>query len=74
MPAEQWPRSRVYYFCSNCRDVCGIPKANPADCPQCGRKGLKDIFSEIAERLGQSADLTRQHHLQLARKFHYYPQ
>jgi hypothetical protein len=54
MPAEQWPRSRVYYFCSDCRDVCGIPKANPADCPQCGRKGLKDIFSEIAERLEQS--------------------
>ena len=54
MPAEQWPRSRVYYFCSNCRDVCGIPKANPADCPQCGRKGLKEIFSEIAERLEQS--------------------
>ncbi len=54
MPSDQWPRSRVYYFCPDCRDVCGIPKANPTDCPQCGRKGLKDIFTEMAERLEKS--------------------
>ena len=54
MPSEQWPRNCVYYFCPDCRYAYGIPKANPADCPQCGRKGLKDIFSEMAERLEKS--------------------
>ena len=54
IPPDQWPRSRVYYFCPDCRDVLGIPKADPADCPGCGRKGLKDIFTEIAGRLEKS--------------------
>ena len=54
MPSQQWPRNCVYYFCLDCRSTYGIPKANPADCPQCGRKGLKGIFSEMAERLEKS--------------------
>ena len=54
MLPDQWPRSRVYYFCPDCWDVFGVPKAKPADCPQCGRKRLKDIFTEIAQRLEKS--------------------
>jgi hypothetical protein len=54
IPHDQWPRSKVYYYCPDCHDVFGILKTNPADCPKCGRKELKDIFAEIAERLAKS--------------------
>ncbi len=51
VPAEQWPGERVYCFCPSCRNIVAILKGDPANCPQCSRKGLKDIFSEIMERL-----------------------
>ena len=56
IPLDQWPRSRVYCFCPDCRDVIGILKTAPPDCPRCGRKKLIDIFTEITSRLEKSWD------------------
>lgn len=54
IPPDRWPRSQVFYFCPDCCTVCDVPKDDQPNCPLCGRKGLKDIFSEIAERLERS--------------------
>ena len=54
IPSEQWPRELVHYFCPDCRNVFGIPKSDPANCPSCGYKKLKDIFAEMAERMKET--------------------
>jgi len=51
IPPDQWPRGKVWCFCPDCRDVFGIEKADAPVCPACGREGLRDIFSEMAERM-----------------------
>lgn len=51
VPPEQWPRDWVYYYCPACHEVHGIEKTRPAVCPECGQKGLRDIFTEIAVSL-----------------------
>jgi hypothetical protein len=37
IPSDQQPRGKAYYYCRDLRDVFGIPKADAAVCPACGR-------------------------------------
>lgn len=54
IPADQWPRKLVYYFCPECRCVFGLSKTAAPICAKCGRVGCEDIFSETAARLKRS--------------------
>jgi hypothetical protein len=54
IPHEQWPGEKVYFFCPDCDEVCGIPKGDGNRCPKCRRLALKDIFVEISERIAKS--------------------
>ena len=50
IPADQWPRATVQYFCPDCNRVFAIAKTASPACGACGRVGCEDIFSEIAAR------------------------
>jgi len=54
IPASQWPREKVYYFCPECREVFSLNKTMAPVCGKCGRVGVEDIFSEMAARLKRS--------------------
>lgn len=54
MPHEQWPGKNIYYYCSACDGVIGLPKGETNRCPDCGRASLNDIFDEISGMLSQS--------------------
>jgi len=54
IPASEWPREKVYYFCPECREVFGLNKTMTPVCGKCGRVGVEDIFSEMAARLKRS--------------------
>jgi hypothetical protein len=56
IPAREWPRSQVYYFCPECREVFDLAKTAVPRCPKCGRLGVEDIFSEMAARLKHAWD------------------
>ena len=51
IPASGWPRGQVYYYCPRCCAVHAVAATDPATCPGCGRRPLRDIFAEMAARL-----------------------
>ena len=51
VPAEQWPRGKVYCLCPGCAAVHGVASGKPVACPGCGQGQLQDVFSEMADRL-----------------------
>jgi hypothetical protein len=54
IPHEQWPGEKIYFYCPACDEVIGLPKGEKNTCPDCGKSALKDIFTEISERLNRS--------------------
>jgi len=64
IPASEWPREKVYYFCPECREVFGLNKTMAPVCKKCGRVGVEDIFSEMAARLKRSWSFFEATHLE----------
>jgi len=54
IPADQWPRTLVYYFDPEVRKVFPLEKTAVPVSPFTGRVGCEDIFSEMAARLRRS--------------------
>ncbi len=54
LPADQWPRERVYYFDPEVRKVFPLEKSATPVSPFTGRVGCEDIFAEMAARLKRS--------------------
>lgn len=54
IPYEQWPGEKIYFYCPACDAVSGVSKGEKNTCPDCGKAGLDDIFTEISKRLSVS--------------------
>ena len=54
IPAEHWPREKVYYYDPEANAVFALDKHAPPISPLTGRVGCEDIFSEMASRLKRS--------------------
>lgn len=54
VPPAQWASRLFYCYCPACDDVVGVDKVVEPACPVCGRHPLKDIFTEMLERLGNA--------------------
>ena len=54
IPAEHWPREKVYYYDPEANAVFALDKYAPPISPLTGRVGCEDVFSEIAARLRRS--------------------
>ncbi len=54
IPADQWPREKVYYYDPEANAVFALDKHAPPVSPLTGRVGCEDIFSEMAARLKRS--------------------
>jgi hypothetical protein len=54
VPPARWASRYLYCYCPACDDVVGTDKVASPPCPRCGRPRLKDIFTEMLDRLRQA--------------------